>query len=343
MEKLNVASIFCGIGGGDLGIKGGFVFLDKNYPKLPVELVYANDNYDEACKIFEANFGFRCDRRDIRNVLSDEIPDHDILIAGFPCQSFSIVAQNPPRLGYKSDNGKLFFEIVRILKAKKPKVFIAENVKGILSANKKRAFPLIIDELSKAGYNVAYKLFNAAEWGVPQKRERVFIVGIRKDLKIKPRFPDQKENIKPTALKEIIFDDSLIDKKYFFSKKAVAGMIKSNPDMNKGRVQNIDEPCATVTSHLAKVSLNSTDPVLKIGKRYRRFTPEEVLRIQAFPDDFRLLGSDFHKYKGIGNAIPPVLMWHVAKEVIGVIEKDCDNLVKVDLSRVPISVSLANR
>ena len=113
--------------------------------------------------------------------------------------------------------------------------------------------------------------------------------------------------------------------------------------MNKGRAQNINEPCATATSHLAKVSLNSTDPVLKVGKRYRRFTPEEVLRIQAFPDNFKLLGSDFHKYKGIGNAIPPVLMWHVAEEVIRIIEEYAEVNATDRLSRVPISVSLASR
>lgn len=343
MEKLNIASIFCGIGGGDLGITGGFVFLNKEYPRLPVKLVYANDNYEEACNIFEANFNFGCDRRDIRNVTSEEIPDHDILLAGFPCQSFSIVAQYPPRLGYKSENGKLFFEIVRILKTKKPKAFIAENVKGILSANKKRAFPLIMDELSKAGYNVAYKLFNAAEWGIPQKRERVFIVGIRKDLRLQPRFPVRYGNRKLVTLKEIIFDNSIIDKKYFFSERAVSGLIKSNPSMNKGRAQKTNAPCATVTSHLAKVSLNSTDPVLKVGKRYRRFTPQEVLRIQAFPDNFKLLGSDFHKYKGIGNAIPPVLMWHVAREVIETIEENDKAKTTGHLYRVPISVSLANQ
>lgn len=320
MGRIKAASLFCGIGGTDVGLKGGFKFLDKLYPKLPIEIIYANDNYAQACDIFDVNSDVKCDRRDIRNVASEEIPDHDILIGGFPCQSFSIVAQNPPRLGYKSENGKLFFEIVRILKDKQPKAFIAENVKGIMSANGGKAFPLILQEFREAGYDVNSNLFNAAEWGVPQRRERVFIIGVRKDLKVKPDFPKSNVATNQTPLKEVLFEHSAIDNRYFFSRKAVDGMVKANPKMNKGRVQDICAPCATVTSHLAKVSLNSTDPVLKEGGRYRRFTPREVARIQSFPDNFKLVGSDFHQYKGLGNAVPPVLMWHIGKRVIELIK-----------------------
>ncbi len=343
MGKIKVASIFCGIGGTDVGMTGGFHFLGKFYPKLPVEIVYANDNYVEACNIFESNFKLDCDRRDIRGVLPDEIPDHDVLTAGFPCQSFSIVAQNPPRLGYTSVEGKLFFEIVRILKDKQPKAFIAENVKGILSANKGQALPLILQELTDAGYNVTYRLLNAAEWGVPQKRERVFIIGIRKDIKAELNFPVLKKIKKVIPLKKVILKSSEVESRYFFSKRAVDGLIKSSPIMNKGRAQNINGPCSTVTSHLSKVSLNSVDPVLKVGKRYRRFTPREVARIQSFPESFKLVGSDFHQYKGIGNAIPPVLMWYVGKEVIEVIKEAGRAKAKADSRYAPIPVLLSNQ
>ncbi|MEZ5472141.1 MAG: DNA (cytosine-5-)-methyltransferase [Marinicella sp.] len=98
-----------------------------------------------------------------------EIPEHDILLGGFPCQSFSISAQNHPRLGYKDERGMLFFEMVKILKKKQPRFFIAENVKGILSANQKKAFPMIVKEFEKAGYHVKFQLLNASEFGVPQK------------------------------------------------------------------------------------------------------------------------------------------------------------------------------
>ncbi len=120
-----------------------------------------------------------------------------------------------------------------------------------------------------------------------------------------------------------------VEDKYWFSEQAVQGMLRVREKMNKGRVQSFDEPCNTVSAHLAKVSLNSVDPVLQINGRYRRFTPREVARIQAFPDSFILDGSDTHQYRAIGNAVPPVLMWHVAKEIFRAIKKTNSGLLNV--------------
>lgn len=315
MEKLKVASLFCGCGGTDVGLLGGFDFLGKSYATNNMEIVYANDIDDNACKIFEENFGIKPDNRDIREVKSDELPNFDILTGGFPCQSFSIVAQNPKRLGVKDERGKLFFEMCRILKDKQPKCFIAENVKGLLTANKRSAFPLILEEFQNSGYDVQYKLLNSAEYGVPQKRERVIIVGFRKDLNIQFEFP--AVIIKSEDLYEPLSSaiENHVDDKYFFSERAVAGMMKNRESMNKGRVQDITKPCNTVGAHLAKVSLNSTDPVLIENGRYRRFTPREVARIQSFPEDFKLVGSETAQYRALGNAIPPVMFWYVADAV----------------------------
>ena len=315
MEKLKVASLFCGCGGTDVGLLGDFDFLGKHYDSNGMEIVYANDIDDNACSIFKENFGITPDNRDIREVKSEEIPEFDILTGGFPCQSFSIIAQNPKRLGVKDERGKLFFEMCRILRERQPKCFIAENVKGILTANKKSAFPLILKEFEDSGYDVQYRILNSANYGVPQKRERVIIVGFRKDLNIDFSFPDveieDENNFAP--LKKVI--EKKVDEKYFFSERAVAGMMKKRESMNKGRAQDINKPCNTVGAHLAKVSLNSTDPVLMEGKRYRRFTPREVARIQSFPDDFELVGSEAAQYRALGNAIPPVMFWYVAKAV----------------------------
>ena len=315
MEKLKVASLFCGCGGTDVGLLGDFDFLGKHYESNGMEIVYANDIDDNACNIFKENFGITPDNRDIREVKSEEIPEFDILTGGFPCQSFSIIAQNPKRLGVKDERGKLFFEMCRILRERQPKCFIAENVKGILTANKKSAFPLILKEFEESGYDVQYRILNSANYGVPQKRERVIIVGFRKDLNIEFSFPDveieDENNFAP--LKKVI--EKKVDEKYFFSERAVAGMMKKRESMNKGRAQDINKPCNTVGAHLAKVSLNSTDPVLMEGKRYRRFTPREVARIQSFPDDFELVGSEAAQYRALGNAIPPVMFWYVAKAV----------------------------
>lgn len=315
MEKLKVASLFCGCGGTDVGLVGDFNFLGRHYDSNDMEIVYANDIDDNACEIFKENFGITPDNRDIREVRSEELPEFDILTGGFPCQSFSIIAQNPKRLGVKDERGKLFFEMCRILRERQPKCFIAENVKGILTANKKSAFPLIIKEFEESGYNVQYRILNAADYGVPQKRERVIIVGFRKDLDINFEFPNveiENEN-EYTPLKKVV--EKRVDEKYFFSERAVEGMMRKRESMNKGRAQDVNKPCNTVGAHLAKVSLNSTDPVLMSDGRYRRFTPREVARIQSFPDEFELVGSESAQYRALGNAIPPVMFWHVAKAV----------------------------
>ena len=320
METLKVASVFCGCGGTDIGLQGAFDFLGKHYESNKIEIVYANDIDKNACVIFEKNFLIKPDNRDIRLVSSEELPEFDILTGGFPCQSFSIVAQNPPRLGIKDERGMLFFEMCRILRERQPKCFIAENVKGILTANKKAAFSLILQEFEGSGYDVKYKVLNAAEYGVPQKRERVIIVGFRKDLKIDFSFPD------PIITEECQFKplQSVIEKevpdKYFFSERAVAGMMKSREFMNKGRAQDVTKPCNTVGAHLAKVSLNSTDPVLYLSGRYRRFTPREVARIQSFPENFELIGSEAAQYRALGNAIPPVMFWYIARKVKGFLQ-----------------------
>ena len=125
------------------------------------------------------------------------MPDFDVLTGGFPCQSFSIVAQNPKRLGIKDEKGMLFFEMCRILRDRQPKCFVAENVKGILTANNREAFPLIIKEFEDSGYDVKYTVLNSATFGVPKKRERGIIVGFRKDLNVNFAFPNEvilKEN-----------------------------------------------------------------------------------------------------------------------------------------------------
>ena len=188
-NKLKAVSLFCGCGGTDVGMQGNFDYLGKHYASNNISIVYANDIDANACKLFADNFEVIPDNRDIREVSSSELPEFDILTGGFPCQSFSIVAQNPKRLGVKDNRGTLFFEICRILRERQPKCFIAENVKGLLTANKGEAFPLIINEFEKSGYDVRYQVMHAVEYGVPQKRERIIIVGFRKDLHIDFEFP----------------------------------------------------------------------------------------------------------------------------------------------------------
>lgn len=298
-------------------MKGGFSFLGKYYDTNPIKILYANDIDKDAVKPYEFNFGHRAHCNDIREISSNEIPEHDILVGGFPCQTFSIVGQ---RAGFEDPRGELYLEIIRLLKDKKPKCFIAENVKGLTNINKGKLFEKILKDCKAAGYKVDFRVLNAANYGVPQKRERVFVVGFREDLKVDFKFPTICDDLVP--LKAVLED--VKNERYFFSEKAVEGMKNANKAFNKGRAQNIELPCNTVSSHLAKVSLNGTDPVLLIDaekERYRRFTPLEAQRIQSFPDNFKFPVSEYQAYRQIGNAIPPLLMWHVTQSVISVLEK----------------------
>lgn len=317
MEKIKVASLFCGCGGMDLGVIGGFSYLGKEYKENPFEIVYAVDNDDYCTKIYNDNFVHKCVVKDVRDIKIEEMPQFDMLIGGFPCQSFSISAQNPPRLGYKDERGMLFFEMVKILKERQPRFFIAENVKGILSANKGKAFPMIMKEFRDAGYAVIYQLLNASEYGIPQKRERVIIVGFRnlEDFR-KFHYPVKVRSTERKVLGDVIMTESDNDESLFFSEKAVSGMMAVRHKMNKGRTMSLTEPCNTISAHLAKVSLNSTDPVYMVGERYRRFSSREAARIQSFPDSFKFDSvSQNRQYKAIGNAVPPVLMWHVMRSL----------------------------
>lgn len=316
MKKLRIVSLFSGCGGGDLGLLGGFSFLGEHYKRLRTSIVLANDIDVFAADTYKANFKHNFICKSITDIPSIEIPEHDVLVGGFPCQAFSIIGQ---RKGLNDTRGQLFLEMARILTDKQPLAFIAENVKGLTNIQNGKIFETILQEFEQSGYNIFYKILNAANYGIPQKRERVFIVGFRKDLKVEFMFPISSDKFIP--LKSVLQDD--YDKRFIFSERAVRGLKNSNKAFNKGRIQDIEKPCNTINSHLAKVSLNGTDPVLLVNLEkeiYRRFTPLEAARIQSFPDNFIFPVSEFQTYKQIGNAIPPVLMWHLFQEVLSSID-----------------------
>lgn len=330
MKKFRIASLFSGCGGGDFGVLGGFSFLGERYKRLRASVVFANDIDVFAAETYRANFKHNFVCKSITDIPSPEIPEHDILVGGFPCQAFSMVGQ---RQGLSDLRGQLFLEMARILRDKQPSGFIAENVKGLTNIQKGKVFEVILQEFEESGYNIFYKILNASNFGVPQKRERVFIVGFRKDLKIKFRFPQPLNKLVP--LKAVLQDN--YDRRFIFSERAVEGLRNSNKAFNKGRIQDTELPCNTINSHLAKVSLNGTDPVLLVdaaNEIYRRFTPLEAARIQSFPDNFIFPVSEFQTYKQIGNAIPPVVMWHLSQEVVSAL----DNAVvsPYTSSRIPV-------
>lgn len=321
----NVVSLFCGCGGVDLGTVGGFIFNKKEYAKHPCKLVYACDIDQKAVDSHKLNFDAEnavC--ADICEVEADAIPECDILTGGFPCQSFSTV--NPTKDPF-DDRANLYKQMVRIVQAKQPKVFVAENVKGMMTLHKGAIFKRVIAAFEEAGYKTFHSLLNAADYGVPQKRERVIIVGIRNDIWEQHGdfiFPAKTHEGNWAPLSVAVPELAIEEKKYYFSERAVQGMKNAKNNMKRGLAQNLDEPCLTVTSHLAKVSLNSRDPVLLVDpakELYRRFTPLEAARIQSFPDNFKFAGTETTAYRQIGNAIPPVMFWHITDEIIKYLEK----------------------
>lgn len=311
-----VVSLFSGCGGADCGILGGFDFNKTHYERLPFELVYASDIDKKAVATHKENFKTEqlvC--KDICETPSSEIPDHNVLVGGFPCQSFSTV--NPTKDPF-DDRANLYKQMVRIAKDKQPEICIAENVKGLMTLHGGAIFKRVVQAFNDAGYNTYHRLINSADYGVPQKRERMIMVCVRKDLDAEFIFPEKtnEENWVPLSVAVPVL--AIDEQKYYFSERAVQGMKNAKNNMKRGLAQSLDAPCLTVTSHLAKVSLNSRDPVLLVDpvkELYRRFTPREAARIQSFPDTFVFAGSETDAYRQIGNAIPPVMFWHIAKSV----------------------------
>lgn len=315
-----VVSLFCGCGGADQGIIGGFKFNKKRYKKQPCRIVYACDIDKKPLETYRLNFkadDVQC--ADICDIDSSVIPQCDIVVGGFPCQSFSTL--NPTKDPF-DDRANLYKQMVRIVKDKQPKAFIAENVKGLMTLHNGKIFKKVVSAFESAGYMTFKTLINAADYGVPQKRERVIIVGIRKDIYEKNGdylFPQPTNKEKWIPLSVAVPQLAIEEKKYYFSERAVQGMKNAKNNMKRGLAQNLNEPCLTVTSHLAKVSLNSRDPVLLVDPEkelYRRFTPREAARIQSFPDEFEFAGSEADFYRQIGNAIPPVMFWHIVNSLV---------------------------
>ena len=165
-NEIRIADLFCSVGGFRLGF--------ENVNKKRFKTVFANDNDKYAIQTYNKNFGENWEATDIRKIKADSIPDFDMLCGGFPCQAFSIAGK---RKGFEDTRGTLFFEIARIIKFKKPQIVFLENVKGLLNHNKGQTFSIIIQTLSELGYDVQWMVLNSKFFGVPQNRERVFIIG----------------------------------------------------------------------------------------------------------------------------------------------------------------------
>lgn len=309
MKKLKVASFFAGIGGIDHG------FLQANF-----DVVYANEFDKFAVKTYEVNSDLKVDCRDIRTVSSNEIPNFDVLVGGFPCQAFSTSGKRQGFLDEKN-RGTLCYELFRIIKDKRPKAFFLENVKGLIYHNAGETLNIIVAELIRLGYNVTYKLMNAVEYGnVPQNRERIYIVGFKNKKNLKRfRFP---EKIKLTnTLDKCIAFDTPVDEKYYCH----PGSLRYDTLINL----NIPERMIYAYSYgNFKKNKDMAFCLTASGRRYslgvfrdktgmRTFTPKECLNLQGYPKDFIIPEnvSDHQIYKQAGNSVCVSLIKRIADNI----------------------------
>lgn len=326
--SLKVVSLFSGAGGLDLGFRqAGF------------DTIWANEFDKKIFPTFEKNFPHvRMDTRSITDVSVEDIPDCDGIIGGPPCQSWSEAGAGR---GIEDSRGKLFYDYIRILKAKQPKFFLAENVSGILSSKHRESFDGILKDFEGDGYNITWKLVNANDYGVPQDRERVIVVGYRKDLGKTFNFPEPQK-YKPTlydAIGDLPPAVPALDKN-----KARTGLEVANHEYMKGgfssifmsrnRVRAWDQPSFTILASARQTPLHPKAPrMVKVGAdqykfaeghegEYRRLSIRECARVQTFPDDFEFVyASTTDGYKMIGNAVPVKLAEAMAREI----RKDLDD------------------
>lgn len=299
---MNVVSLFSGAGGLDLG-----------FQMAGHKIIWANDIYEDAVATYRNNIGDHIVCGDISQVDTDIIPDCDIVIGGFPCQGFSVA--NTKRHATDERNS-LYKQLIRVIKAKRPKFFLAENVKGITTLDQGKVFQMILDDFASIGYKVTSKILNAADYGVPQTRLRVIIVGVREDIDFEYEFP------KPTnsetgadglpvwesvteALSKIPDPDAPNDlPNHDYSKYK----LRFNGYLGH-RALKPDKPAPTVT---ARGDDKGGVVVLPHPNGQRRMSCRELATIQSFPLAFAFCGNRSSIYRQIGNAVPPLLGYAVA-------------------------------
>ncbi len=316
MDGFTFIDLFAGIGGIRLGFEaqGGKCVFSSEWDS------FAQDTY-------EANFNER-PYGDITKIPPNKIPDHDILLAGFPCQAFSICGDQK---GFLDTRGTLFFNIEQILKEKKPYAFMLENVKNLKSHDQGRTFTTIINHLKALGYFVHHTVLNSLDFGIPQKRERTIIVGFIEDIKFS--FPKPTRTMR--RLDEILESDSIIDKKYFATdeiKKKRLEKVRPNPPVpsiwheNKsGNISALEYSCAL----RAGASYNYL-----LVNGIRRPTPRELLRLQGFPDTFKIVVPYTQIRKQAGNSVTVPVITAVAEEMIRSIankDKNRQSIIQGDL------------
>ncbi len=287
--EIRYIDLFCGIGGFRYALEQS---LSEN--SINSTCVFSSDIDLHSRKSYYANFG-EYPAGDITKINEKEIPNHDVLFAGFPCQPFSIIGS---KKGFYDTRGTLFFDIARILSEKRPKAFILENVKMLVGHNKGNTLKTILRVLKELGYYIDYKVLNALNYGLPQKRERVIILGYYKPI----LFPWPLPHSNRVSLKDLLENE--VDKKFYVSERIRQKRLNSHKSKhvisiwheNKaGHISSYDFSCA--------LRAGASHNYLLVNG-VRRLTPREMLRLQGFPESFDIVVSDAQTRKQAGNAVP---------------------------------------
>ena len=301
LKKMKFIDLFAGI--------GGFRYALESFG---CKCVFSSE-WDKYCQeSYNLNFG-EIPYGDITKIDEKDIPSFDILCAGFPCQPFSISGKQK---GFEDTRGTLFFDIVRIVSYHKPKIIFLENVKNLKAHNGGATFEVISNTLDSLNYNIYYKVLNAKDFGVPQNRERIIIVGF-KNHDVDFKFPEPIKNNK-MKLGDILEKD--VDDKYTISDKIWAShQRRKEQHKAKGNgfgysLFNEESPYTSTIS--ARYYKDGSEILIEQkGKNPRRLTPREAARLQGFPDDFKLVVSDMQLYKQFGNSVPTKMIGAVADEI----------------------------
>jgi DNA (cytosine-5)-methyltransferase 1 len=297
-----VISLFSGCGGLDLGFRGDFEVLGKEYEKLPFRITWANDINAAACRTYRRNFGEDIHEGDIWQLMNQLPETADVVIGGFPCQDISI---NGKQRGIAGERSGLYRAMVEVVAKTRPKVFVAENVKGLLQKRHKEDLATVLSDFRSLGYDVTYDLYLAADYGVPQMRERVFIVGT---------LPSAKSFTPPA---KVVDRDGWVT-----SQEAIADLetLEEDPSINhiwSRAAKSPDQGNRQLKAHRPADTMRA-ECHGNIQFHYslpRRISMREAARFQTFPDDFVFDSKLRETERQVGNAVPPVLGWHIAKAV----------------------------
>ena len=307
--KITFIDLFCGIGGFRLALEA-----------LGTRCVFSCDKDRQARKTYQANFGEEPEG-DITTIAADSIPDFNILCGGFPCQPFSIAGK---QIGFKDTRGTLFFEIARIIKAKQPEVVFLENVPNLARHDNGNTLRVILDTLDGLGYNVHYQVLNAAYYGVPQIRKRIYFVCFRKDLQVDFSFP--KPTFEDVAVEDYLEEN--VDEKYYLDINSIT-FYKPDTDVRQldtyrmGYIGSISQGrrvygvkgCAPTFVVSARGPAGSTEAYY-INGRVRRLTPYESKRIMGFPDDFIFPVKEERIYQQLGNSVAVPVVRMIAEKIM---------------------------